>query len=522
MGKAINSKTILLLVAGLFFAAVVLPLCVLLFRTISEQVSEVVNNITSIFHKDVLQSIGNSLIISTAVSMLSVLLGCCFAFLFSKATLPFSNALRLLLLLPLLLPSYVICVAWNDVWFFAGVHKNLIYSLPAVVFILTTIYTPLAAFIIQAGLKNINAAMEEAGMMITSYKEIFFKIVLPLLRPALFSSFILIFILSLSEFAVPSFLSVPVFVTEIFTQFSAFYNYSLAATQSLILTAICLLLLFPERKYLTRQHFFAFGKKAFRIRTFELRNKNVPLIIAILYIILTVLVPVAFLTAQTFARAGTSFLEIVIMLLPSLKDSLLIAIAGAFIVTLFGLIFSWLTVQFKLKFLQTILLFVFAVPAIVTGVSLILFYNTPSLNFIYSSTLIILIAFSARFLFISVKIISDSLQQIPVSFTDAAYMMGAGPFYIFRKITLPLLGEALFTSFFIILIFCLNELSTVIMVYPPGISLLPVTIFTRAANSQQHVVSGMSLVALMFTIVILLCMLFGKKVLFNQQWRESR
>ncbi len=522
MGKTINGKTILLLVAGLFLAAVVLPMGVLLFHAIFQKGSVAVESFTSIFHKDVLQSIGNSLIISTAVSMLSVLLGCCFAFLFSKATLPFSKALRLLLLLPLLLPSYVICVAWNDVWVFAGVHKNLIYSLPAVVFILTTIYTPLAAFIIQAGLKNINAGMEEAGMMITSFKQVFFKIVLPLLRPALFSSFILIFILSLSEFAVPSFLSVPVFVTEIFTQFSAFYNYSLAATQSLILTAICLLLLFPERKYLTKEYFFPFGKKAFRFRMYELQNKNLPLILAMLYIIFTVLVPVGFLTSQTFSRAGTSFLEIVIMLLPSLKDSLLIAIAGAFIVTLFGLIFSWLTVQFKLKFLQTILLFVFAVPAIVTGVSLILFYNTPSLNFIYSSILIILIAFSARFLFISVKIISDSLQQIPVSFTDAAYMMGARPFYIFRKITLPLLGEALFTSFFIILIFCLNELSTVIMIYPPGTSLLPITIFTRTANAQQHIVSGMSLVALMFTIVILLCMLFGKKVLFNQQWRESR
>src|SRR5829696_3147324 len=125
MGKTINSKNILLLVAGLFFAAVVLPLCILLFGTISGQGSEVVNNITSIFHSDVLQSIGNSLIISTAVSVLSVLLGCCFAFLFSKTTLPFSKVLRLLLLLPLLLPSYVICVAWSDVWFFAGVHKSL-------------------------------------------------------------------------------------------------------------------------------------------------------------------------------------------------------------------------------------------------------------------------------------------------------------------------------------------------------------------------------------------------------------
>jgi ABC-type Fe3+ transport system permease subunit len=522
MGRAINNKAILLSAAGFFFVGVVVPLIVLLFSAIFKEGNTAGQSITSILQRDVLQSIGNSIIISISVGLLSVLLGGCFAFLFSKTTIPFSKALRLLLLLPLLLPSYVICVAWNDVWLFAGMYKNLIYSLPAVVFILTTIYTPLAAFIIQNGLININAAMEEAGMMITSYKNVFFRIILPLLRPALFSSFILIFILSLSEFAVPSFLSVPVFVTEIFTQFSAFYNYSFAATQSLILTAICLLLLLPERKYLTSEHFFSFGKRNFRSRVFELRNKTTPLVFAVLYIILTVLVPVLLLTAQTFSTAGTPFADIIIMLLPSVKNSLFIAVAGAFIVTLFGLIFSWLTVQFKFKFLQTMLLFVFAIPAIVIGVSLILFYNTPSLNFIYSSMLIILIAFTARFLFISVKIISDSLQQIPVSFTDAAYMMGATPFYIFRKISLPLLGEALFTSFFIILILCLNELPTVIMIYPPGTSLLPVTIFTRTANAPQQLVSGMSLVALLFTIVVLLCMLFAKKMLFNQQWRESR
>ncbi len=157
MGKTINSKTILLLVAGLFFAAVVLPLCTLLFQAIFEKGSAAAESLASIFHKDVLQSIGNSLIIATSVSLFSTLLGCCIAFLFSKTTIPFSKTLSLLLLLPLLLPSYVICVAWNDVWLFVVVNKNLIYSLPAVVFILTTIYTPLAAFIIQNGLKNINA-----------------------------------------------------------------------------------------------------------------------------------------------------------------------------------------------------------------------------------------------------------------------------------------------------------------------------------------------------------------------------
>ncbi len=114
MGRTINSKGVLLSAAGLFFAAVVLPLCVLLFNLIFKEGSAAINNITSIFHKDVLQSIGNSLIISTTVSVLSVLLGCCFAFFFFKTTIPFSKALRLLLLLPLLLPSYVICVAASE------------------------------------------------------------------------------------------------------------------------------------------------------------------------------------------------------------------------------------------------------------------------------------------------------------------------------------------------------------------------------------------------------------------------
>ncbi len=80
MGKTINSKVILLAAAALFFVAVVLPLCVLFFNAIFKEATSTVENFTSILHKGVLQSIGNSLIISTAVSILSVLLGCCFAF----------------------------------------------------------------------------------------------------------------------------------------------------------------------------------------------------------------------------------------------------------------------------------------------------------------------------------------------------------------------------------------------------------------------------------------------------------
>jgi ABC-type Fe3+ transport system permease subunit len=520
--KRIAAKYLIWLAAFIFAAAILLPLFSLIVSSIFADGKLTINNFSSIFQSATLKSIGNSLVIASLVSFLSVIFGCGFAFLFTKTNLRFKNSLRFLLLLPLLLPPYIITVAWTDVWLFFGLPKNFIYSLSAVIFILTTIYIPLATFIISGSLQNIAASIEEAGEMMTSYKTVFLKIILPLIRPALFSSFILIFILSVSEFAVPSYLSVNVFTTEIFTQFAAFYNFLAAIAHALALTGICLLLIIPERFYLSQAPFISFGKKSSNHKTILLENSLKWMLICVAYIFLFVLLPLFMLVWQSVNGNLTSFGGIIEQLLPSLTDSLLLASSGALLITLLGFAFATLSVKYKIKTADFLLLLVFAVPAIVTGIALAKFYNTPSLNLIYGSSLIILIAFTARFLFISEKIIANSMMQIPASFQEAALLMGASPLYVFRKITFPLLFEALFTSFFIILIFCIGELTTVIMVYPPGISLLPVRIFTLMANAPQSTVSAMCLVALLFALLLIAMMMGGRKILINQQWKKNQ
>ena len=467
--KTINSKYFIWLIVIIFAAAVLLPLLSLIFTSFFTDGKFTVANFSSIFQTTTLKSIGNSLIIAAWVGFVSVAFGCGFAFLFTKTNLPFKNTLRFLLLLPLLLPPYMITVAWTDVWLFAGFPKTFIYSLPSVVFILTTIYIPLATFIISGSLQNITASIEEAGEMMTSYKTVFLRIILPLIRPALFSSFILIFILSVSEFAVPSYLSVNVFTTEIFTQFAAFYNFSAAIAHALVLTGICLLLIIPERFYLSQAPFISFGKKSSSHKTILLENGLNWMLVCVVYIFLFVLLPLFMLVWQSVNGNNISFGGIIEQLLPALTDSLLLASSGALLITLLGFAFATLSVKYKIKTADFLLLLVFAVPAIVTGIALAKFYNSPSLNLIYGSSLIILIAFTARFLFISEKIIASSMMQIPDSYLEAATLMGASSFYTLRRITFPLLFEALFTSFFIILIFCVGELTTVIMVYPPEI-----------------------------------------------------
>lgn len=523
MGRAVKTKFVVWLAAIIFAAAVLLPLLFLIINSFFADGEFTSENFSSIFDTGVLKSISNSILIAASVSIVSVVAGCGFAFLFVKTNLPFKNGLQLLLLLPLFLPPYITAVAWTDVWLFFRISKNLIYSLPAVIFILITIYIPLATFLITGSLQNIAASIEEAGEMMTSYKTVFCKIILPLIRPALFSSFILIFILSVSEFAVPSYLSVNVFTTEIFTQFAAFYNYKLALAHSLALAVICLLLIIPERFYLSQAPFVSFGKKSFKQKMILLENNAIWLLLCFTYFFLFVLLPVVMLAWQAVSGSSyASIIETIQQLFPALIDSLFLSSAGALLITLFGYTFAIISVKFKVKISDYVLLIVFAVPAIATGIALTRFYNTPFLSFIYGSSLIILIAFSAKFVFISQKIIANSLLQIPSSYEEAAALMGASPFYIFRRISFPLLAEAVFTSFFIILIFCIGELTTVIMVYPPGISLLPVRIFTLMANAPQSTVSAMCLVALLFTLLLITVMLAGKKLLFNQQWKKSQ
>ena len=498
-----------------------LPLLFLIFGSLFADGKFTIENFIGVFQTSVLKSILNSVIIAVSVSVISVVVGCGFAFLFSKTNLPFKNLLMLLLLLPLLLPPYISTVAWTDVWLFIGIPETFINSLPAVIFILITIYIPLATFIISGSLQNITASIEEAGEMLTDYKTVFMRIILPLIRPALFSSFILIFILSVSEFAVPSYLSVNVFTTEIFIQFTAFYNYSSAIAHALVLTAICLLFVIPEKYYLSQGTFISFGKKTFNHKIISLSRSKKWLLLCTIYIFCFILLPILMLIWQTVSDNKISFTEIIQQLLPALKDSLFLSSLGALLITFFGFAFATISVKYKIKISDYLLLIVFAVPSIATGIALTRFYNIPSLNFIYSSLPIVLIAFAARFIFISQKIIVNALLQIPSAYQEAAMMMGASSFYTFRKIIFPLLSEALFTSFFIILIFCIGELTTVIMVYPPGISLLPVRIFTLMANAPQSTVSGMCLMALSFSILLIAAMLGGKKILFNQRWRTN-
>ncbi len=460
------------------------------------------------FGKDTWVLLSRSSLAAFSVALLSTLLGTVLGFLVYKTHVKFRGFFKLALLVPLFISPYILAVAWKDLFFLFSGGTGFITSFAGMVLILTTIYTPLAMLITGSAMAGIHAPLEESGLVITRFSRMVLKVILPLIKPALISSFVLVFIFGISEFSVAAFLGVRVFTTEIFTQFSAFYNHSLAILQSTLLIVICVLLLLAEGKYLADAPFLAVGSKGDAHRIYHRKNlDSIGLFLLSGWLFISVILPFLVLFEQTFQKGADRLLQAFALLKHTFADSILLALGGALLIVVTGLAASWRDAgrpaSGSKKVFDWLLLIVFAIPSTILGISLIKFYNRPGLDVIYSGYAIILIGYVGKFSFISSRLTGNALRQIPASLDEAAQIAGISRFSRTVKIGIPLILPTLFVAFLTAFIFSLGELGTTIMVYPPGTEIMPIKVFTIMANAPQALTSAMTLIVFSVTLLLI-------------------
>jgi len=501
----------------LFFLVVLLPILSVFTGSFVKNGSFSLDNYSEIFKGRTLALLLTSIIMAGTISFISTVIGGVVAFLLTKTDFPFKNIFKIAFLIPLFLSPYILAVSWVDFFIMLDRGKSFIYSLPGVIFVLSLIFAPLSMLVISSGFTNINSRLEEAGLMITTSSKMFIKIILPLIKPSIITSFILVFVLAISEFSVPAFLSVNVFITEIFTQFSAFYRHDLAIANSIVLITICVSLLMFEKIHLSNASFISISPKAHQIKIKKLKKSKYPVVfIHLVYISISVLVPVVVLSLQAFKSDGAVFAQAFTLLLPIIGDSIFYAASGSILLIIFGFVFAYMSERDKVKPINGILLITFGIPSTVFGIALIKFFNTPVLNGIYSSFWIIIIGYLGRFIFVAEKLIANTIRQIPRSFEENAQLVGANFLLRLWKIVLPLVFPGIFAAFLIGFLFCLGELGTTILVYPPGTSVMPIKIYTIMANAPQTLTSAMSLIVLMITLISLAGLFIGHKLIIKR------
>ena len=143
-----------------------------------------------------------------------------------------------------------------------------------------------------------------------------------------------------------------------------------------------------------------------------------------------------------------------------------------------------------------------AVPSVALGLGLLIAFNSEPL-LLGGTRWIVILAHAVLVLAFAFSAVSAALDRLDPAFGQAAESLGAGPFRVLTRVTLPLLLPALGAAAGLAVALSMGELGATVMVYPATWKTLPVTIFALSDRGQALQAAASTTVLLLVTLAAL-------------------
>jgi iron(III) transport system permease protein len=457
-----------------------------------------------------------SVLLSLSVTFSATVVGVPLGVFLGKTDLALRRILAVLFALPLLIPPYVIAVAWFAILGKGGwialtlgpatseVLSSALFGLSGCTWVLSTAFMPIVMLLTIAYLGAVNPRLEDAGRLVGRWARVLRHITLPLIAPAILFAAVLVFLLTFGEVGVPTFLRYPVYPVETLTQFAAFYDFSAATAAAIPMLTVTLVILTLEYRVLHNR------VSELRAGTFEGKRSQIKLAgwrfllfgIILAWVLVTVVLPLAMLVIESFSPGALA--EAFSRASDSIVRSLAFAVIGATLLTLLGFFCGYLIHNRTLpiwRSIDALVLFLFTLPGTVIGIGLINLWNRPMTNAIYGTPAIIVLGYLAQYAVLPTRMTSGVLERIPRSLEQAAQLCGASWFMTLRHIVVPLASRGLIAIWIIGYVFCLRDLGISMIVYPPGSDTLPVRIMTLMANGAPSLIAALCVILIVVTLL---------------------
>jgi iron(III) transport system permease protein len=434
--------------------------------------------------------------LGAAASAIATILGVPLGFFLARMELPRVALFRVALLIPLVIPPYVLAL----VWIFITGYSSISYSLAGASLVLGIGFHPLLTLAAEAGFRRVNASLEEAGVLITSPTKVFVRITLPLVAPLVTAAALLVFALAVAEFGVPGLLRVRVFTTEVFTAFAALYDFGRATALAVPLLVVALFAALLA-KWSAGDLVLAPGT-TWRPAVLSVSPKGKALAVLVTAAVIVVVAAVPIVVLAGHAQRVMSSL---IPSWPAIRISVVLSLIAATSIVIVGVLLGYARGRIQSRggvLADLILITAFAAPSTVVGVGIIGLWNRPSVPInLYASPITIMLGYMARFLPVAVLIIAASVRQLPVSSEEAGEISGVRWLRGFWGIVIPQIRGGVIAAWIAVFVFTFGELGTTVLVTPPGESTLPVRVYTLIANAHEGEIATLALVQLLTTVV---------------------
>ncbi|MEM6526060.1 MAG: iron ABC transporter permease [Bacteroidota bacterium] len=456
----------------------------------------------------------NSLYLALICAFQTVLFGVTSAWFSVRYEFYGRRILEWLLILPLAIPSYITAYAYAGIfdyggslnlllgWFSLDVGRIDLMNINGLTLILSIslypyVYVACRAFFLHRS-QNLIDASQVLGKGEVQH---FFKLILPMARPAIVGGVILVLMEVLNDYGAAKYYGVNTFTTGIFKSWFGYREPETAIYLAALLLVIIFALILIEQKQRGTRKFAINGgseRQLQRLKCSRLKQIWVTTLVA-LPVFLGFIAPVIQLVYwAVISYVKIDWIALLHVILQSLSIAALAAFCCVLVATSLLMAKEWNRLNWVNQ-ISKIGVLGYAIPGAVIAVGVYipgLYFDKWLIDFVgqtfstkigllLTGTVMALIyAYIVRFLAVAFNPISASREKIQFGLVQASQSLGKGAFSTFIKVELPLLKPALLGAFILVFIDVMKELPLTLILKPFDVQTLAIEAYQFASDER--------------------------------------
>ncbi len=489
----------------------------------------------------------NSFLLALGVAIGTAAIGVATAWLVTMCRFPGSRAFAWLLLLPLAMPAYVVAYVYTDLLEYAGVVQGFlralfgwasardywfpeIRSLGGAVALFSLVLYPYVYLVSRAAFIEQNICVLEASRALGCTPwQAFWRVALPLARPAVAIGVILALMETLNDLGAVEFFALRTFTVGIFDVWMNMGNAAGAAQLALVLLVVIAGLIWAERAARRQRRFHHTSGRYRRLAPRPLTGwaAAAAFLACGLPVLLGFLLPSAVLARHAFTDWHPERLPNFLLLA---EHSLMLAGIAALAASLFGLVLAYGARAGAPPLAQGAVRFVslgYAVPGAVLALGVMLplasldrgidaFARAEfgvSTGLIFSGTLFaVSAALTVRFLALAYGAIDAGLAKVTPNIDSAARTLGHGPAARLARVHLPIMRGSVLSGALLVFVDSMKELPMTLILRPFNYETLATNVYQYASDEMlaECALPALAIVAAGVLPVLLLTRIIGQ------------
>ena len=507
-----------------------LPIAILFIKLFSEPGK----NFSYLWDTVLIDYTFNTFYLIFITSLFTLLFGLFPAWIISNYRFIGRNFYDLVLFLPLAIPSYIMGFTYIDILSFTGpVQSFLRNNFPWLATYFNIDYLQIETLGILLGLALYpyvyTAARVAFSLLGSNYIDLskslglstiksFYKIILPLSRPAIFSGLFLVFMEVLNEYGAVKYFGINTYTTGIFKAWFSLGDIGTAIQLACLLLLVVFFFFVLEKISSSKTKFFYETNALVQRLLYVSKDKLLFFhLVCSIPFILGFFIPFIFIVNNVFQTYSS--IDFVRLFTLSF-NTIFVSSLSSFIIIIVALFFLFIEKISKTK-INTIISHLislgYAIPGAVIGLGLIMLFSNIIDSFfsvsLIGSFYVLIYAYVIRFLAVGKSPIKSSLEKHPESYDDTGKNLGLGPFKLLQKIHLPINKFALISAFILTFIDIMKELPITLILRPFNFDTLATQTYEFAIEEMLPLSSSYSLSIIIIGSMLLL---FLKNVINKQ------